>query len=81
MVGVSQSKTSGKVELNWGPGRALKLKLALAIALCMGAVNRRYKVAPVLSATVVCISYAAAILGLKVISITRLRECIKAVEA
>lgn len=69
-----------KIALNWGKSRALRLALAIIISLGIGALNQRYKVTAILNATAVCISYFAAILGLKVISVRELKRSMKAIE-
>jgi O-antigen/teichoic acid export membrane protein len=74
-------KANEKMALKWNPARVLRLGTAIAIAFCIGAASRRYEVAALLSAAVVCISYFAAILGLKVTSIKELKQYLRAIEA
>ena len=62
-------KTNERIALGWRKNRTLKLALVMAITLGIGAVSRRYEVTPLLSVAVVCISYFAVILKLRIISI------------
>lgn len=74
-------KTNEKMALKWSLARVLRLGAAIAIVFCTGVVSRRYELNALLSAAVVCISYFAAILGLKVTSIKELKRCLRAIEA
>jgi O-antigen/teichoic acid export membrane protein len=73
-------KASEKVALGWGIGRALKLAVAVIIALGVGIVNQRYEMTAVLNLILVCSSYLVAILMLRVISIKELKRSMKAIE-
>jgi O-antigen/teichoic acid export membrane protein len=74
-------KANEKTTLKWSPTRVLRLGAAIAIAFCIGAASRRYEVNALLSVAVVFVSYAAAILGLKVTSIEELKQHLEAIEA
>lgn len=74
-------KTNEKITLEWKKRRILRLVLAITMTLGVGAVNRRYGVIPLLNFAVVCVSYFAVILGLKVISIKELKRSMESIEA
>ena len=73
-------RANEKVALGWGIDRALKLAVAVIIALCVGILDQRYEMTAVLNLALVCSSYLVAILMLRVISIKELKRSMKAIE-
>jgi O-antigen/teichoic acid export membrane protein len=76
-----RKKANEKIALNWKKGRILRLSLAVVLTLGIGILSRSYEVSAILSTTAVCVSYFAAILGLRVVSISKLRRAMESIEA